>query len=139
MTQQANFKTIGRVAVGGGIVAAGACAVFAAAPAQAQWGGWGHNNNTTNTASPNVTPATTSNVTVPSYGNFPGQARQSGFGTPVTGCTASTCYVQRSTGIGPQVGSKIIVNGTTVTVPSSPTSSIPVVSSPTGTTILLPV
>jgi hypothetical protein len=140
VAQQANFKTIGRVAVGGGIVAAGACALFAAAPAQAS--PWGHHNNTTNTtntASPNVTSATTPTVVVPSYRNFFGQAGQTGFGTPVTGCKATAgCYVQNSTGIGPQVGSTITVNGKTATVPSTPTTSIPVVSTTTGTSILLP-
>jgi hypothetical protein len=61
VAQQANFKTIGRVAVGGGMVAAGACALFAAAPAQAFWG---HHNNTTNTT--NTT--TTTNPNFPGFG-----------------------------------------------------------------------
>ena len=138
VTEQA--KTIARVAVGGGIVAAGACAVFAAAPAQAS--PWGHHNNTTNTtntASPNVTSATTPAVTIPSYGNIFGQSRQGGFGTPIPGCTTSTCYLQHGTSLAPQVGSKVSVNGTTVTVPSAPTTSIPAVATPGGTSILLPI
>jgi hypothetical protein len=143
VTHQANFKTIARVAVGGGIAAAGACALFAAAPAQASPFGHhsgntsgGTTNNTrttsgttgttTNTvksaATPNTatTPVNGNPTTPPVFNGFTGVVPTWAKGTYNTlTCPGGTCFVPRAT--------------TPLPVAGAPSAANPVVALPSGT------
>jgi hypothetical protein len=82
---------------------------------------------------------TPTGVNIPNYGNIPGQFS---FFPPQpnssTGCPTAGCYVPFATTFFPVVGNKVLVNGVSTTVPSTPTNDIPVVSTSSGTSILLP-
>jgi hypothetical protein len=119
VTHQANFKTIARVAVGGGIVAAGACALIGAAPAQAQKGI--HTNTTTNTTTtttqPNGNPTTPPVLT--GFSGFVPTWQKGTYNTAT--CPGGTCFVPQSTSPFP--------TGTT------PTATNPIVANPSGTNL----